>query len=144
MVAPVEAQLRRFQLALAAAVCAGIIAELVLIGHTEGLVQLVPIVLPSVALLALGLAYARPSRTTVLTLRAVMVILMAAGAFGIYEHFEHNLAFELEIQPNATFRDVWLQAMQGASPFLAPGAVALAGLLGLSATYRHPEVRASA
>ncbi len=34
----------------------------------------------------------------------VHAILLAAGDSGIYEHFEHNLAFELEVLSNATFR----------------------------------------
>jgi hypothetical protein len=142
----VETHLRRFQLALAAAVCVGVIAELALIGHTEGFVQWIPILLSGLALPAFALAYIRPSRGVVLWLRVGMVILMAAGGYGLYEHFEHNLEFELEIQPNAVFADVWLEAFRGASPALAPGALSLAGLLGLSATYRHPilQTRAAA
>jgi hypothetical protein len=95
---------------------------------------------------AFGLAYVRPTRGVLLVLRVGMVILMAAGGYGLYEHFEHNLEFELEIQPNATFTDVWLEALRGASPALAPGALSLAGLLGLAATYRHPvlETRTTA
>lgn len=137
----VEAHLRRFQLALAAAVCAGVIAELALIGHTEGWVQWIPIVLSALAMPLYGLAYARPSRGVLLGLRVGMIILLAAGVYGVYEHFEHNLEFELEIQPNATFADVWLEALQGASPALAPGALGLAGLLGLTATFRHPALK---
>ncbi len=137
----VETYLRRFQLALAAAVCVGVIAELGLIGHTEGFVQWIPILFSSLALPAFGLAYARPTRGVLMALRVGMVILMAAGGYGLYEHFEHNLEFELEIQPNATFADVWLEALRGASPALAPGALTLAGLLGLTATYRHPVLK---
>jgi hypothetical protein len=136
----VEARLRRFQLMLAAAVCAGVIAELALIGHTEGWVQWVPIVLSMLAIPVFAMAYTSPSRSILLVLRIGMVVLLIAGAYGLYEHFEHNLEFELEIQPNATFADVWLAALQGASPALAPGALALVGLLGLTATYKHPAL----
>ncbi|MDZ4698125.1 MAG: hypothetical protein SH809_00345 [Rhodothermales bacterium] len=137
----VETHLRRFQLVLAAAVCLGVIAELALIGHTEGFVQWVPILFSSLALPVFGLAYARPSRGVLFALRVGMVVLIVAGGYGLYEHFEHNLEFELEIQPNATFADVWLEALRGASPALAPGALSLAGLLGLAATYRHPALQ---
>jgi hypothetical protein len=57
---------------------------------------------------------------------------------GIYEHIEHNLAFELEIRPNATAGQVFMEALGGASPLLAPGILALAAILAIAATYYHP------
>ena len=58
----------------------------------------------------------------------------------MYEHIEHNLAFELEIRPNASASDVWLDALKGASPLLAPGVLGLAASLALAATYQHPAL----
>ncbi|MEZ4701236.1 MAG: hypothetical protein R2834_12940 [Rhodothermales bacterium] len=140
----VEAHLRRFQFALAAAVCLGVVAELVLIGHTEGLVQWIPIALSLAATPLFALGYWRPTRAVIRVIRFGVVILIAAGVFGLYEHYEHNLAFELEIRPNATLSDVWMEALKGASPALAPGALALAGLLALAATYKHPATQTPA
>jgi hypothetical protein len=36
--------------------------------------------------------------------------------------------------------DVWFKALRGADPLLAPGILALAGILSTAATYRHPAL----
>lgn len=56
------------------------------------------------------------------------------------EHIEHNLAFELEIRPNATTGDVFFEALSGANPLLAPGILGLAAIVALAATYYHPQL----
>ncbi len=80
----------------------------------------------------------RSKRRTLLALRIVMIIVALGSGFGMVEHLEHNVAFEMEICPNATISEVWLDALQGANPLLAPGILALAAVLAIGATYYHP------
>jgi hypothetical protein len=136
----VEQRLRFFLLAIAGCICAGTIIELLLAKHTETAVQLAPFALCGLGLLAVAAALARPRRGTLIALRLVMGLLIAGSLLGVYEHIEHNLAFELEIRPNATASDVWLEALKGSSPLLAPGVLALAASLALAATYEHPAL----
>ena len=67
-----------------------------------------------------------------------MTIVCVGSLFGIYQHFQHNLGFELGMRPNAVVSDVLMPALQGASPMLAPGNLALAGILSIAGTYYHP------
>jgi len=136
----VEQRLRFFLLAIAACICAGTMVELLLAEHTETAVQLVPFALCGLGLLAVAAALVHPRRGTLIALRLVMALLLLGGFFGVYEHIEHNLAFELEIRPSATASDVWLDALKGASPLLAPGVLGLAASLALAATYEHPAL----
>ena len=68
-------RLRAFLLALAAALLAGTLAELVLVGHADGPVQSVPFVLCGLGLLAVAAVWLRPGRGSALVLRAVMAAL---------------------------------------------------------------------
>jgi hypothetical protein len=90
--------------------------------------------------LAVVAALFRPNRATLLVLRGVMGLVTLGGLFGVYEHLEHNLAFELEIRPTATVTAVLMEALKGASPLLAPGILALTALIAIAATYYHPAL----
>lgn len=136
----VEGRLRTFLLALSACLCVGTSAELLLADHTKTAVQLVPFALCAAGLLALLAALARPRPATLALLRAVMLLLLVGGCFGVYEHFSGNLAFEQEIRSGAT-DGLWLAALKGAAPLLAPGILGLAALLGLAGTYAHPALQ---
>lgn len=138
--APVEARLRRYLLAAAAAVFGATLVELALVAHTGDAVQLVPFVLCGLGLGLVVVAWVVPGPKVVRGLRAVMVVVALGGLYGVYEHAAHNLAFELEIRPTAAPADVWWDAVTGASPLLAPGTLALGALLALAATYRHPAL----
>ena len=131
-------RLRRFLLALATVLCIGTVAELALEEHFQDAIQYVPFVLCALGLAALVLAQVRPMRRTILALQAVMVLLALGGALGVYEHLVHNIAFELDIRPNAGMSDVILDALMGASPLLAPGALTVVAAVAAAATYRHP------
>jgi hypothetical protein len=137
----IEQRLRTFLLIISAWLCVGTVVELLLAKHTEELVQFVPFVLCGLGLIVILAALLRPCRTTLLALRGVMALLIVGSLFGIYEHIEGNLAFELEIRPSAALADVWLKALQGAAPLLAPGILALAAALAIAATYYHPALR---
>lgn len=135
-----EARYRIFLLYVTVLVLVGATLELAFTEHTEGFVQLIPFGLAGVGLLATVAVIARTTRQTLQALRAVTVVLAVGALYGIYEHVNHNLAFELEIRPTATFGDVFWEALFGASPFLAPGVLGLAALLAGAATFRHPKL----
>ena len=134
----IVARLRRFLLLVAGLICLGTPVELWLADHLESPAQLIPFALCAAGALAVGAALWRPSRAALLALRGVMALLILGSLFGIYEHLEGNLAFAQEIRPNAAAAVVWLDALRGAAPLLAPGILALAGMLALAATYAHP------
>lgn len=134
----VEASLRRFLLVVAGCVFAGTVVELLFVGHAESLIQLVPFMLCAVGAVAVVVAFYAPRRRSLLALRGVMGLMVLGSVFGVYEHLTHNFAFELEIRPNATVSDVFWKALAGASPLIAPGILALAAVLAIAATYRHP------
>lgn len=139
----VEAGLRRALLALILATGAGACLELALTGHTGSPVQLLPFGLSAVgACLALAL-WLSPRRATVYALRVGMVVVALGGVFGVWEHFEHNYAFEAEIRPTATMLELVTEAMFGASPALAPGMFLVMAAMGLAAAWRHPAAQAT-
>ncbi len=133
-------RLRTFLLVLAGCLCVGTAVELFLAEHTESPIQLLPFLLCGIGLLAVLAALLRPRRGTLVALRLIMGLLAAGSVFGVYEHIENNLAFELEIRPGAGLGDVWFEALKGASPLLAPGILALAAILAIAATYYHPAL----
>jgi hypothetical protein len=136
-------RLRTFLLALAGSMCAGTIIELLLAEHTESPTQFIPFVLCGLGLAAVAAALLRPSRSTLLALRAVMALLLAGSLLGVYEHFEGNLEFVQEIRPAATFAAVWLEVLKGAAPLLAPGILAVVALIAIASTYYHPALARS-
>lgn len=120
---------------------AGLLAELLLLEHYDEAYQLIPLVLLVGGLLS-GLAVAlRPSRRTVRAFQAVMAAFVAAAVLGLWFHVSGNAAFEREIDASAGGVALLWIALRGATPSLAPGALAQLGLLGLILTYRHPAIR---
>lgn len=131
-------RLRLFLLVLAGLTCIGTVIELWLTEHLEGTVQLIPFALSGIGLCAILVVLIRPQRGSLLFLRGIMLLMILGSLFGIYEHLEHNLEFELEIRPNAVASDVFMEALSGANPLLAPGILGMAGTLAIAATYYHP------
>jgi hypothetical protein len=136
----IEQRLRRFLLAVSAALCLGTAAELWFAKHTEDPLQFVPFGLCALGLIAIGAAWFRPQRGTLLGLRVVMALLVAGSLLGIFEHVAGNIAFARELRPGASVGDVWLGALRGGNPILAPGILALTGILASAATYAHPAL----
>ena len=131
---------RYFLFFLAGAIFVGTVVELLFSNHMETAVQYIPFFLCAIGFVTLIVAVARPQRSTLLALRAVMVVVIGGSLFGIFEHIESNIEFALEIRPNAVLGDVFWQALGGANPLLAPGILALGGLIALAATYYHPKL----
>lgn len=133
-------RLRTFLLGLAGFVCSGAIVELALSEHTKSAIQLLPFALCAAGLVAIAAVLLRPRRATLIGLRVVMGLLLAGSCLGVFEHFESNMAFELDIRSGAATSAVWLAALKGAAPLLAPGMLAVAALIALAATYYHPAL----
>jgi uncharacterized membrane protein len=71
-------------------------------------------------------------------MRGVMVLLIAGSLLGMALHYQSNWEFESEMRPNSTAINVLTASMMGAAPLLAPGLLALAGVLGITAVFYHP------
>lgn len=132
------ARLRRFLLTLAAFSCAGTLVELILTEHYDKPAQFIPLVLAGLSLIALGVVLVRPRRESLLALRGIMALLVLGSLLGIYFHLQGNYAFAVEIRPNTPFTDAVVEAVTGAAPLLAPGILALTGLISIAATVGHP------
>jgi len=134
-----EFELRKFLLALIFLGMGGLSAELLLIEHTESFTQWIPLGCLGAGL-ATTLAFAlRPARATLKVFRIVMVAFAVAGALGVYYHYAGNVEFALERSSELRgFGLIW-EALTGATPALAPGALAQIGLLGLVYAYGHPQ-----
>ena len=132
---------RRFLLWVASFTCIFTFIELWLEEHYGTTTQWIPFVLCGLGLLVIWAVLFNANRASIIALRVIMALNLAGSVFGIYEHLEHNLLFELEIRPGAEPSDVFMYAFRGASPILAPGILALASLLAGGATYYHPELQ---
>lgn len=135
-----EAWFRTFLLVVAGLVLVATNLELWFSEHTESIVQLIPFGLAGAGIVATLVVLVRATPHTLKTLRGVSIVLAAGAVYGIYEHVSHNIAFELEIRPTAALGEVLFDALFGASPLLAPGALGLAALLAAAATYQHPRL----
>jgi len=130
--------LRRFLLGVVAAILVVTPLELILLEHTEELLQWIPFVVSGLGLLAVGGVWFVPGSTSLKVFRWVMVIVALSSFAGVYLHFSSNLSFTREINPSFTLLDSLWPAIKGSNPLLAPGVMFLAGVLGLGAIYRHP------
>ena len=139
MLAPfMYASLRQLLLAVILLGILGLQVELALLRHAESLTQWIPHVALMVGLLSTLAIYVRPAPSTLRAFQVVMLIFLVVGALGVYLHFKGNVEFALERNPSLSGTALIWKALRGATPALAPGALAQLGLLGLLYTYRHP------
>ena len=119
----------------------GTLIELLLLEHFEDAWQWAPIALLGASLLTLvGYALERGPKS-LNVLRGLMVLCMASGLLGLILHFRGNVEFELEMYPDLAGWKLFKDAMMGATPALAPGAMLQIGLVGLAWTFRHPAYK---
>jgi hypothetical protein len=119
----------------------GLGAELVLLEHYENVWQWVPLVALVLGLVLTLAVWMRPGPAALRAFRALMAVYVAAGALGVYLHLDGNMEFERERNAALTGLPMLWEALRGATPALAPGALAQLGLLGLALAYRHPALR---
>ena len=129
--------LKRFLLIILVLGMLGTGTELLLLGHTEGWTQLIPIIVLAVSLLSTVAVALRPSPPLVYGFRGVMCLVLASGIVGVVLHYRGNADFELEMRANIRGVELIWNALTGATPALAPGTMILLGLLGLLYSYRH-------
>jgi hypothetical protein len=132
---------RRILLAILLLGVAGIIAELLLLGHIEDFYQVIPVALGVATFLASAAVVIRPGAATIRLFRAVMALMILSAVIGAVLHFQVNLEFQLEMDPALSGMNLFRKAILAKSPpALAPGAMMQLGLIGLAYTYRHPAL----
>jgi hypothetical protein len=132
------AAVRRILLAILLLGIPGTGAELLLLGHFDGWRQQIPLVLLTLALVALVWHRVRPGRLPVRVLQLLMLLFIVSGGAGVLLHYRGNVAFELEMYPSTAGFELFRKAIMGATPALAPGAMFVLGLAGFAYTYGHP------
>jgi hypothetical protein len=136
--------IRRILLVLVLLGMAGLALELFLLEHMESAWQWLPLVVLAMGFASASAAAVRPTRRTVRLLQAIMALFVATGLLGLYLHLQGNAEFELEMDASARGLDLLWRSLRGATPALAPGALAHLGLLGLAYGWRHPALRRGA
>ena len=136
-----DTPVRRLLLALVVFGALGLGAELVLLEHWEQATQWAPFVALTATVVTASGLWLRPSGRAVRVFRWTMWIVTVVGLVGVTLHLRSNVAFEREIVPDAAGAGLLLEALRGATPTLAPGALLQLGLLGLIVTFRHPLLR---
>ncbi|MDP9200402.1 MAG: hypothetical protein M3P26_00500 [Gemmatimonadota bacterium] len=130
--------LRQLLLAIVLIGIVGLEVELALLRHAESVTQWIPHVALMIGLLSTAAVYFRPGALTLRAFQVVMLVFLVVGMLGVYLHYRGNVEFALERDPSLTGANLIWKALRGATPSLAPGALAQLGLLGLVYTYRHP------
>ena len=111
-------------------------AELLLLGHIDGVWQWIPVVLLACGALAMAWELVRPSSLSIQVFRLLMALFVVSGVVGLALHFKGNVEFEREMYPALAGWQLFKQAITGATPALAPGTMSLFGLLGWLYTFR--------
>ena len=130
--------LRQLVLALVFIGILGLEVELALLTHAESASQWIPHVALVIGLIATAVVHFRPAPATLRVFQAIAAGFLIVGALGVYLHLRGNVEFALERDPSLSGLSLIWKALRGATPALAPGALAQLGLLGLLYTYEHP------
>jgi len=137
-------RLRRFLLLILLLELIGIVAELMLVGHTEDPWQWVPIVSILGCIVILCWCVMDHSPAPVRILQGFMVLFVLSGFIGFYLHLRAKMEFQLEVNPSLQGSALFWETVKSQSPpTLAPGIMIQMGLLGLAYAYRHPALRGS-
>jgi hypothetical protein len=132
--------MRKLLLLLFVAGAVGTAADLLLTGHFEGTLQLLPF--GGLSLVTAGAAWwgMAGSPAARRAYQVTTVLLMVVGLMGLWLHFQANMEFEREISPTLAGWDLTWKALRGAAPpSLAPGMLVYLGLLGLVSTFLRGE-----
>ena len=136
--------MRRLLLALVAFTAVGLVPELLLLKHYDSVWQLIPFAVLAAILVTTVLAWRRPTRRSLAAFRVVMWLSIAAGVAGVVLHAKGNWEWALERDDTLHGWPLIWKILRGATPLLAPAAMAQLGLLGLLYTYRHPALERGA
>jgi hypothetical protein len=131
--------IRRVLLAILIIGLVGTATELLLLKHDEEPAQFIPLVLITVAFMAIVWHEAARAPASLRLLQVTMVLFVAAGALGICLHYQANVEFQREVDPSIAGRALVIKAITAkAPPVLAPGSMSQLGLIGLAYAYRYP------
>ncbi|MEP6833749.1 MAG: hypothetical protein ABJB74_10150 [Gemmatimonas sp.] len=119
----------------------GLEIELLLLKHTDGVWQVVPLVLLGFGLVVSLWYVASRSAAAVTVLSCAMILFIASGVAGTLLHLKGNVAYEKESNPGLSGRELFKGAVQGSTPTLAPGAMIQLGLLGLIVAFSGNRLR---
>lgn len=128
-------RLRRFLLFILIVGTAGMALELAFIGHFEDPLQLVPMALLVIGFVLLTWHAASPRPASLRAVQLLMMLYVASGLAGVGLHYRGNHEFEREMYPTMAGVELVGKTLTGATPVLAPGSMALLGLVGLAAVY---------
>jgi len=118
----------------------GTAVELLLMGHTDGFWQLVPLSLIVMVLVVLCWARLKPGPLIMRVFQGSMLLVVSSGLVGCILHYQGNVEFELEMYPYLKGMELFWESITGATPSLAPGMMITLGLVGLAFSYRHPRL----
>jgi len=126
---------RRLLLAVLALGLVGTSAELWLMGHHEDWKQLIPLVMMGVSLVSLAWFWRAKAGGSVGLFRLCMLLMVVTGGVGSVLHSRANMEFQLEMDASLSGMALLTKVLHAkAPPALAPGNMALLGLLGLIGT----------
>ena len=137
---PRRYSLRQMILALVLIGTIGLIAELLLLEHFDSWTQWIPLVCLGAGLATTVVVARSMTLGTLRAFQVIMGVFVAAGVLGLILHFKGNVEWALERNPELGGLELIWKALSGATPALAPGALAQLGLLGLAWSYRHPAL----
>ncbi|HEX2723908.1 MAG TPA: hypothetical protein VHM24_13410 [Gemmatimonadaceae bacterium] len=109
----------------------GLITELLLLDHTDSFNQLIPLLALGAGLAVTIAVWLRPGSTTLRLFKMTMISFVVIGLLGVYLHYSGNVEWARERDPDIAGLALAWRALKGATPALAPGALAQTGLLGL-------------
>ena len=121
----------------------GLLVELALLEHFDSIMQWIPLALLALVVVAAGSVGLSRTSGAFRFFRAVMALCVVTGVVGVILHYRGNVEFEIERDGSLHGLRLFWEAIRGATPALAPGALTQLGLLGLAYTYRHPSLRSS-
>ena len=136
--------LRQLVLALVLFGIIGLEIELAFLRHADSLAKWIPHISLLNGLVVTLAVYLSPRKPVLRSFQTIMVLYLLIGALGVYFHLRGNVEFAVERDPSLSGLKLLWKALRGATPALAPGALAQLGLLGLLYTYGHPSLAANA
>lgn len=118
----------------------GTVAELLLLGHDEGILQFIPLVLIGIGLVLVSWHAKTRTSSSLMMMRSIMVAFVASGLLGIALHYRGSMEFHKEVDPSMHGFELFMKVMQSkAPPALAPAVMVYLGLLGLVCTYNDKD-----
>ncbi|MEE8349174.1 MAG: hypothetical protein V3R94_06375 [Acidobacteriota bacterium] len=132
--------IRRFLVGIFLVGLVGTGGELLLIEHTDGFWQWVPLLLIILALVVLCWAALKPGPVVLRVFQGSLLLLVLSGFAGCLLHYLGNVEFELEMYPSRNGFELFRESIAGATPALAPGTMMMLGLVGWVYIYRHPRL----